>query len=80
MQKRAYHVVSNPNGGWAVKREGAERASRRFETMEDALTYARSMSRGEGADLVCIYRRHDPKRIHIVRSHPRGVNDHRRNP
>jgi hypothetical protein len=52
MQNRAYHVVSNPDGGWAVRRQGAERASKRFRSKEDAVTYARSKCRGERVDLV----------------------------
>lgn len=52
MQNRAYHVVSNPDGGWAVRREGAERASKRFESKEDAVRYARSICQGEQVELV----------------------------
>jgi hypothetical protein len=52
MLNRAYHVVSNPDGGWAVRREGAERASKRFQSKEDAVRYARSICQGERVDLV----------------------------
>ena len=52
MQNRAYHVVSSPDGGWAVLREGAERASKRFNTKEDAVRYARSICQGERVPLV----------------------------
>lgn len=52
MTKRAYHVVSNPDGGWAVRREGAVRASKRFERKEDAVRYARSICQGERLALV----------------------------
>jgi len=52
MPNRAYHVVSNPDGGWAVRREGAVRASKRFDTKGDAVRYARSVCRGERLDLV----------------------------
>ena len=52
MQNRAYHVVSNPEGGWAVRREGAERASKRFQSKEAAVRYARSICQGARVDLV----------------------------
>jgi uncharacterized protein DUF2188 len=52
MQNRAYHVLSHPDGGWAVRREGAGRASRRFESQEDAIRYAKSICREERVDLV----------------------------
>ena len=52
MPDRAYHVVSNPDGGWAVRREGAERASKRFQNKEDAVRYARFICKGARVDLV----------------------------
>lgn len=52
MPNRAYHVVSNPSGGWAVRKEGAGRASKRFASKEDAIRYARSICQGARVDLV----------------------------
>ena len=52
MAKKSTHVVPDPNGGWSVKRGGASRASRRFENQRDAITYARNISRNEGAEFV----------------------------
>ena len=36
-------VVSNPSGGWDVKKPGAERASGHFEKQADAETYAKKV-------------------------------------
>jgi hypothetical protein len=46
------HVVPDPNGGWSVKREGASRASKRFDKHQDAITYARNLSKDQGAEVV----------------------------
>jgi hypothetical protein len=52
MAKESTHVVLNPNGGWSVKREGASRASKRFDKQQDAIDYARNISRDRGAEFV----------------------------
>lgn len=48
---KSQHVVPNRNGGWAVRRSGAFRASRVFPTQRDAVQYAREIARKEGAEL-----------------------------
>ena len=48
MEKRVHHVVPNPSGGWSVTRGGATRASRRFETKEEAISWGRSLSKRKG--------------------------------
>lgn len=45
------HVVPNPDGGWDVKREGASRASRHFETQAEAIAAARETARREKGEL-----------------------------
>jgi len=52
MAKKSTHVVPDPNGGWSVKKGGALRASKRFDNQRDAITYARNISRNEGAEFV----------------------------
>ena len=37
MARQTHHVVSNPDGGWDVKRGGGEKASRHFETKQEAI-------------------------------------------
>jgi len=51
MPTKTQHVVPHPNGGWAVKRGGAIRATRVFDTQAKATTYARTVSRTQGAEL-----------------------------
>lgn len=46
-----HHVLPDPEGGWDVKRGGAERASRHFDTKQDAVDYAREVSRNQGTEL-----------------------------
>jgi hypothetical protein len=52
MAKKSIHVVPDPNGGWSVKEGGASRASKRFDTQQDATTYARNKSKDQGAEFV----------------------------
>lgn len=43
------HVYPKRSGKWAVFRSGASRASRLFETEDDAVTYARRVAQKEGS-------------------------------
>lgn len=52
MGKKSTHVVHDPNGGWSVKKEGASRASKRFDKKEDAVAWGRSISKKEGTEFV----------------------------
>jgi len=45
-----HHVVPNPNGGWDVRRGGAERASANFDTKREAIDRGREMSRNAGTE------------------------------
>lgn len=47
-----YHVTPHPDGGWQVRREGAERASSRHETQADATERGRELARQEKVELV----------------------------
>jgi hypothetical protein len=51
MSNSQQHVVPSRDGGWAVRRSGASRASRLFPTQRDAVQYAREIARKEGAEL-----------------------------
>lgn len=51
MSKASKHVVPNPSGGWSVKNSGATRASRTFDTQQQAVTYARDAARKVGTEL-----------------------------
>ena len=51
MGKPSKHVVPSPSGGWAVKNSGAVRASKMFETQEQAVGYARDAAKKVGTEL-----------------------------
>lgn len=46
-----HHVVPDPNGGWNVKRGGAERATSHHETKRDAIEQGRAVSRSQQTEL-----------------------------
>ncbi len=51
MAKKDYHVVPNGNG-WAVKREGAERASSLHSTQRDAIDAGKRLAQARQTELV----------------------------
>jgi hypothetical protein len=51
VEQRDVHVVPS-EGGWTVRREGATRATKRFDTQADALKWARRSAAKEQTDLV----------------------------
>lgn len=52
MTRKEHHVVHNPNGGWDVKRNGAERASVHTDAKHDAIDRGREISRNQGTEFV----------------------------
>lgn len=51
------HVVPNPDGGWDVKKPGAERASSHVDTQADAIDRAREIVHNAGGGEVVIHGR-----------------------
>ena len=51
MPENSQHVIPNPTGGWSVKKGGASRATKVFDTQEGAITFAREISRNQGSEL-----------------------------
>lgn len=47
-----HHVVPNPDGGWDVKRDGADRSSGHFGTKQDAVDAGRKISQHQGTEFV----------------------------
>lgn len=45
-----HHVVPNSDGGWDVKRGGAERSSGHFDRKADAVDRGREISRSQGTE------------------------------
>ncbi len=53
MSRKAHHVVPDPNkGGWNVKKEGSERASKHFDKKNDAVDWAREVSKNQSSELI----------------------------
>lgn len=48
---KSHHVVPNPDGGWDVKRGGAERASSHHNLKSDAISSARTISQVQRTEL-----------------------------
>lgn len=48
--KRSNHVVPS-DSGWAVRKSGATRASRTFDTKPEAVEYGRKLSKSEETEL-----------------------------
>lgn len=49
---KQHHVTPSPNGGWNIKRNGAERASKHCETKQEAIKEARKISRNQKTELI----------------------------
>lgn len=52
MAKKQQHVVPDPDGGWNVKKAGAKRATKHFNTKKEAVDYGKEVSENQGAELV----------------------------
>jgi len=48
--QKSHHVVHNPNGGWDVKRNDAERSSKHCDTKKEAIENGREISRNQGSE------------------------------
>ncbi len=51
MAKNTQHVIPRLGGGWSVLKGGATRATKRFDTQREAITYARKISKAQGSEL-----------------------------
>lgn len=52
MARKERHVVPNPDGGWDSKKNKAQRASKHFETKEEAMKWSREKAIEEGSELI----------------------------
>lgn len=50
--KEAQHVVPDPKGGWKVIKSGADKASKRFDKKDPAISYARELSKKQNLELI----------------------------
>ncbi|RYY39516.1 MAG: DUF2188 domain-containing protein [Chitinophagaceae bacterium] len=51
MSKKSTNHVVPSSSGWAVKKSGASKASRSFDTKEKAVQYGRELSKNEKTEL-----------------------------
>jgi hypothetical protein len=52
MAFNTYHVMPSLAGGWSVRKSGALRADRTFETKHDAIGHGRVVAKKVGGELV----------------------------
>jgi len=52
MTRRKEHHVVPKDGGWDVKKAGAEKATKHFDKKSDAETFARTVSQNLGSELI----------------------------
>ncbi|KAF1077470.1 DUF2188 domain-containing protein [Halodesulfovibrio sp. MK-HDV] len=50
MPRDTHRAMRHPDGGWQVKRDGADRASHRTETQAEAIGIGREISRNHGTE------------------------------
>lgn len=73
MSKKNYYVVTRPQGGWAVKKEGSQRASVVTGTQKESIEIAKDLAKKSHGELTIQGRDHkfreknsygnDPKEI-----------------
>ncbi|UQY43315.1 DUF2188 domain-containing protein [Mixta hanseatica] len=51
MSVKSQHVVSNSKGGWDVKKSGADRASKHFDTQAEAIKWATELAKNQKSEL-----------------------------
>ena len=51
--KKQIHIVPNSDrGGWDAKRPNAERASKHFDTKQEAMNWSRELAKKEGLEMI----------------------------
>jgi len=51
-RKAAIHITKHKNGGWQVKKEGAQRALKLFKTQKEAIDYAKVIEKEKGTGYI----------------------------
>ena len=52
LKKQSYHVVYNSDGGWVIKKSGASRALKQFDSKDKAIDFGRMVSKRASSELV----------------------------
>lgn len=45
MIKKSQHIVKSSTGGWAVKKGGAQKATKNFDTQQEATNWGREVAK-----------------------------------
>lgn len=51
-RKPVNHITKHKDGGWQVKKEGAQRALRKFDTQKEAIEFAKQYENEKGVDYI----------------------------
>jgi len=51
-QGKVQHVTPHPDGGWQVKGEGNIKATKRFDTKEEAMKFAKQIAKNQDSRTV----------------------------
>ncbi len=51
MTRKSNHVFPSKENGWAVRKFGSAKASKNFETKDEAVKYGRELSKNEKTEL-----------------------------
>jgi hypothetical protein len=51
MSKNSQHVVPKAEGGWSVRRTGAAKATRNFESQKEAVNFAKELARKQNGEV-----------------------------
>lgn len=51
-RKAAIHITRHKDGGWQVKKEGAQRALKLFKTQKEAIEYAKLIEKEKGTGYI----------------------------
>jgi len=51
-KRKTHHIVPDPNGGWNVKKGGASKASKHFDTKQSAIDWGRQVSKNQGSEFI----------------------------
>jgi len=50
-KKTSQHIVKNPSGGWAVKKGGSSKATKIYETKNEAVKHGQKIAQNQKAEL-----------------------------
>ncbi|MEQ8626045.1 DUF2188 domain-containing protein [Ekhidna sp.] len=73
MSKQNYYVVSRPQGGWAVKKEGSQRASAVTGTQKESIEIGKDLAKKSQGELTVQGRDHKFREKNSYGNDPRNI-------